>query len=103
MDGKPLYHFARTGTPLPKPIEPRSCTIYNLELVNFTEGGQHTWKAPEQEIAAEDKEAIEKLEKMVQQNTEGVVEAEADKMPEASGESTTATEERQPEASINGK
>jgi len=88
---------------LPKPIEPRSCTIYNLELVNFTEGGQHTWKAPEQEIAAEDKEAIEKLEKMVQQNTEGVVEAEADKMPEASGESTTATEERQPEASINGK
>ena len=68
MDGKPLYEYARQNIPLPKPIESRSCMIYNLELLNFAEGGTHNWKSPTSEIAPEDKAAMERLELMVQQN-----------------------------------
>lgn len=65
MDGKPLYEYARQNLPLPKPIEARNCTIYNLELVDFKNGDEHSWTGAKEEMSQEEKDTISKLESLV--------------------------------------
>ncbi|KAG0142795.1 hypothetical protein CROQUDRAFT_66808 [Cronartium quercuum f. sp. fusiforme G11] len=68
MDGKPLYEYARNNIPLPRPIEARPCDIPEVELVNWQDGGKHTYKWPTQFITPEDQEMFDKLQAMIAAN-----------------------------------
>jgi tRNA pseudouridine55 synthase len=65
MEGKPLYEYARQNLPLPKPIEARDCTIYNLELVGWKNGSEHSWTGAKEELSQEEKDTMQKLENLV--------------------------------------
>ncbi|GAA6048158.1 hypothetical protein JCM3770_003689 [Rhodotorula araucariae] len=65
MDGKPLYEYARSNTPLPRPIPPRKVTVHALELVRFVEGTEHAYEWPKEELDDKAKGELERLEKMV--------------------------------------
>lgn len=67
MDGKPLYEYARSGTPLPRPIAARKVTVHSLELLQWTEGSGHTYEYPKEELDDKAKQELESLEKMVKE------------------------------------
>ncbi|SCV72801.1 BQ2448_4338 [Microbotryum intermedium] len=69
MDGKPLYEYARTGTPLPRPIAARKTTIHALELLNFTQGDQHSYEYPAEELDEQAKLELGRLEKMLSEGS----------------------------------
>lgn len=50
MNGKSLHEYAREGKPLPRAIEPRQVTIYDLEILPKTLSKDHDYKL----IATED-------------------------------------------------
>lgn len=92
MDGKPLYEYARSGTPLPRPIPTRKVTVHSLELLRFELGDQHTYELPKDELEEDKRRELERLEKMVKEGgttvpTEEDVAAE----PAAPESSTTAS------------
>lgn len=60
MDGKPLYEYARAGEPLPRPVDPRSCTVHSLTLVDWQD--THNWNVPKE---AMEPEMVSKLESLV--------------------------------------
>lgn len=62
MEGKPLYEYAREGKPLPRPIEPRSCTVSHLALVDWKDSAAHQWEFPTEEMEVE---MVEKMESLV--------------------------------------
>lgn len=64
MDGKPLYEYARSGTPLPRPIEKRKVTVQSLELVEW-KGSDHSFRWPEKKFTKDEQEAMEKALKSV--------------------------------------
>lgn len=66
MDGKALYEYARTGTPLPRPIDERSVTVHNLELTNWSDGSQHSWRAPDAKVSEEELQMFSKLETIIE-------------------------------------
>jgi tRNA pseudouridine55 synthase len=72
MDGRPLYEYARTNTPLPRPIEPRKCIISKLILEDWVEGGKHGYTYPEQELGEDEKASADRLESMVKESLQGV-------------------------------
>lgn len=99
MDGMPLYEYARQGKPLPKPIEARSCTIHQLELLSFKKGGEHGWKGAKEEISAEEKENMLRLERLVAESApkaEGAVSAVTEPEQTASETSATQPDETEP-------
>ncbi|KAI6028697.1 pseudouridine synthase [Pisolithus orientalis] len=59
MDGKPLYEYARSGTPLPRPIEKRKVIVHSLELVSWL-GSDHNYRWPEKQFTIGEKEAMAK-------------------------------------------
>ncbi|PCH38166.1 pseudouridylate synthase 4 [Wolfiporia cocos MD-104 SS10] len=67
MDGKPLYEYARTGTPLPRPIEKREVTIHSLELEEWLDT-KHSYRWPEKKFSEEQKIAVEKALKGAEEN-----------------------------------
>ncbi|BGO97280.1 putative Pseudouridylate synthase 4 [Rhodotorula toruloides ATCC 204091] len=67
MDGKPLYEYARSNTPLPRPIPPRKVTVHSLELLRFANGDEHTYEYPKEELEEDKKVELERLEKMVKE------------------------------------
>lgn len=82
MDGKPLYEYARSGTPLPRPIAPRKVTVSSLELINFTPGEGHEYTYPKATLGDAEKSALESLQKMIDEGgtnvPAGVVEKKRD-------------------------
>jgi len=86
MDGKPLYEYARSGTPLPRKIEKRPVTIHSLEIEKWL-GSDHDFRYPEQVLSEEQKRALEKTLRSVQENARVVDEpeepAEDDRAPTA--------------------
>lgn len=96
MDGKPLYEYARQNIPLPKPIEARDCTIYNLELVSFKDGDEHSWTGAKEELSSEEKANMERLERLLR----NAPKAEGDTAaPEAVAASTSTQAAEEPTAS----
>ncbi|GAA5863319.1 hypothetical protein JCM1840_007484 [Sporobolomyces johnsonii] len=88
MDGKPLYDYARSGTPLPRPIPARKVTVSAIELVRFLPGDEHTYEFPKEELGEKERLEIERLEKMVK---EGRVEVPSeDEVKKADEEQATA-------------
>ena len=67
MDGKPLYEYARSGTPLPRKIEKRPVTIHSLEIERWL-GSDHDFSYPEQVLSEAQKEALEKTLRSVQED-----------------------------------
>jgi len=67
MDGKPLYEYARSGTPLPRKIEKRPVTVHSLEIEEWL-GNDHDFRYPEQVLSEEQKQALEKTLKSVQED-----------------------------------
>lgn len=75
MDGKPLYEYARSGTPLPRKIEKRPVTIHSLEIEKWL-GSDHDFRYPEQVLSEAQKQALENTLKSVQENAQVVDEPE---------------------------
>ncbi|GAA5836884.1 hypothetical protein JCM11251_005813 [Rhodosporidiobolus azoricus] len=71
MDGKPLYDYARSGTPLPRPIPSRKVTVSSLRLLRFSPGTEHEYDAPKEKLGEKERLEVERLEKMVREG--GVV------------------------------
>jgi len=69
MDGKPLYEYARSGTPLPRKIEKRPVTIHSLEIEEWL-GSDHTFRYPDQVLSEEQKRALEKTLRSVQEDAQ---------------------------------
>ena len=67
MDGKPLYEYARSGTPLPRKIEKRPVTIHSLEIEEWL-GSAHNFAYPEQVLSEEQKQALENTLRSVQED-----------------------------------
>jgi len=86
MDGKPLYEYARSGTPLPRKIEKRPVTIHSLEIEKWL-GSDHEFRYPEQVLSEAQKQALEKTLRSVQEDARVVDEpegsAEDDRTPTA--------------------
>lgn len=58
MDGKPLYHYARNGIPLPRKIEQRPVTVHSIEIAEW-KGSDHSYRYPEKKFTVEEKKAVE--------------------------------------------
>lgn len=72
MDGKPLYEYARENMPLPRPIEARSCTVYELVLERWIPAAQspedaegHHYKFPEKELTEEQRNSMKQVKELV--------------------------------------
>lgn len=81
MDGKPLYEYARSGTPLPRPIAARKVTVHELSLLRFTPGEGHTYEYPKEVLQGKEKEELERLARMVKEG--GTVVPEVETLAEA--------------------
>ncbi|PQE28422.1 hypothetical protein CJF30_00008151 [Rutstroemia sp. NJR-2017a BBW] len=68
MNGKPLYEYAREGKEIPKAIERREVTVSELELLEWYEGGSHSWKAPTEEAGYAEVNVATKLWKQENAN-----------------------------------
>ncbi|CED82107.1 Pseudouridine synthase [Phaffia rhodozyma] len=72
MDGKPLYEYARSNTPLPRPIEPRKVIVHELVLESWDDaatsedGEGHHFQWPTEVMSAEDKLIFDKSKKLVE-------------------------------------
>jgi len=86
MDGKPLYEYARSGTPLPRKIEKRPVTVHSLEIEEWL-GNDHDFRYPEQVLSEDQKQALEKTLKSVQEDARVVDEPEE---PAEDGRAPTA-------------
>lgn len=78
MDGKPLYEYARTNTPLPRPIDARRANISLLQLESFTPAtivpgdGGHTYVPPKEQLSAEEREVYFRMSRLTREA--GIVE-----------------------------
>lgn len=61
VQGKKLYEFAREGKEVPVEIKERPVEVVELEMVEWMEGGTHTFSWPEEEAAKEEKVVAEKV------------------------------------------
>ena len=82
MDGKPLYEYARSGKPLPRPIEKRKCTVASLVLTDWQEAAAsptspgHHFSWPKKELSPSAKQEHDKIVELLHQ-----VEANAPETP----------------------
>ncbi|PLW05229.1 hypothetical protein PCANC_27594 [Puccinia coronata f. sp. avenae] len=81
MDGKPLYEYARNNIPLPRPIEARRCEVVKIEMVEWKEAGEHSYKWPTEMISEEESKIFQRAETLVKQT--GVVKSESAQPPKA--------------------
>ena len=58
MDGKPLYEYARSGTPLPRPIARRPVTVHSLSLTHWIPGSEHNYTFPEKKFTDEERKQL---------------------------------------------
>jgi len=86
MDGKPLYEYARSGIPLPRKIEKRPVTIHSLEIEEWL-GSDHDFKHPEKVLSGEQKQALERTLRSVQEDVRAADEPEE---PVNDGQASTA-------------
>lgn len=97
MDGKPLYDYARSNTPLPRPIPARAVTISHLSLINFTPAqvvpgdGGHTYEMPAKQLNDEEKEVFERLTRMSKEA--GIVDEKGERVDEKVPEGTAVLPE----------
>lgn len=59
MDGKPLHEYAREGKPLPRAIEPRQVTVYDLQVMDDSLTKNHNYP-----LIRPSREVLETLQKL---------------------------------------
>lgn len=59
MDGKPLHEYAREGKPLPRAIEPRQVTVYDLHIMDDSLTRNHNYS-----LMRPSGEALDTLQKL---------------------------------------
>ena len=61
VEGKKMYEYAREGKELPIEIQERPVEVMELEMVEWMEGGAHSYELPEAEADSEEKLVASKL------------------------------------------
>ncbi|KAI0011216.1 trub family pseudouridylate synthase-containing protein [Xylariaceae sp. FL0662B] len=61
MEGKPLYEYAREGKPIPREIATREVEVSDLELVEWFEPGEHTYRWPADEATSFERSFAEQV------------------------------------------
>ena len=61
VQGKPLYQYAREGKEVPVEIEERPVEVHSLEMVEWMDGGTHSYDWPDEEAAEEEKVVVDKV------------------------------------------
>lgn len=64
VQGKHLYEYAREGKEVPIEIKARPVEVLELELVEWMDGGRHSFKWPEEEAKQEECDVAEKLQRL---------------------------------------
>ncbi|KAI5119185.1 hypothetical protein M0805_000639 [Coniferiporia weirii] len=85
MNGKPLYEYARSGTPLPRPIERRAVTVHALELTHWIAGGEHAYRFPAKKFTDEEREKMENALRGVEIPADAVIKDEPEGAAAAAG------------------
>ncbi|KAI1449945.1 pseudouridine synthase [Annulohypoxylon stygium] len=67
MDGKPLYEYAREGKALPREIQARDVEVTNIELVEWYEPGEHSYRWPTEEATVFERKFAEEVFKIKDQ------------------------------------
>ncbi|KAI1096682.1 pseudouridine synthase [Rostrohypoxylon terebratum] len=67
MDGKPLYEYAREGKALPREIQARDVEVNNIELIEWYEPGEHSYRWPAGEATAFERSFAEEVFKIKDQ------------------------------------
>ncbi len=85
MDGKPLYEYARSGTPLPRPIEARQSTVHDIELVGWQEAvddtlSGHAYLWPSRQISEAQRASLESVEKLISASNAACSDAAEDRI-----------------------
>lgn len=57
--------YARSNTPLPRPIPARKVTVSSLSLLHFTDGSSHAYSYPKSALGDAEKNALESLQRMI--------------------------------------
>lgn len=60
VQGKRLYEYAREGKEVPKEIEERPMTVEHLEMLEWMEGGTHSWQWPTEIAGTPERQFAEK-------------------------------------------
>lgn len=82
MDGKPLYEYARSGIPLPRPIERRKVTVHSLELVDWLPSGSHSFRFPEKKFTDEERAKLARSLRGAEIGADEEIKNEPDVKPE---------------------
>jgi tRNA pseudouridine55 synthase len=61
VQGKPLYQYAREGKEVPIEIEERPVEVHSLEMVEWMDGGTHSYNWPDEEAPEEEKVVVDKV------------------------------------------
>lgn len=67
MAGKPLYEYAREGRPIPREIATREVEVTELELVDWYEPGEHSYRWPAEEATTFEQNFAEQVWKVEKQ------------------------------------
>ncbi|KAI1466321.1 pseudouridine synthase [Daldinia caldariorum] len=67
MEGKPLYEYAREGKPIPREVPTREVTVAELDLVEWYEPGQHSYRWPAEEATTFERNFAEQVWKIGKQ------------------------------------
>ncbi|KAK6951853.1 hypothetical protein Daesc_006378 [Daldinia eschscholtzii] len=67
MEGKPLYEYAREGKPIPREVATREVVVTELDLVEWYEPGQHSYRWPAQEATTFERNFAEQVWKIEKQ------------------------------------
>lgn len=104
MDGKPLYEYARSNLPLPRPIPSRKVTISQIDLLSFTPGEARTdsYEYPKEHLDEKARLEIERLEKMVKEGGT-VIPSEEEVVKKVDGESESVVDEKREDKSYESE
>ena len=64
IQGKRLYEYAREGKEIPKEIEKRPVEVKEIEIVEWMEGGTHSFHLPEEEADDEAKDLAKEVSQL---------------------------------------
>ncbi|KAI1138779.1 trub family pseudouridylate synthase-containing protein [Hypoxylon sp. FL0543] len=67
MEGKPLYEYAREGKPIPREIATREVEVTEMELIEWYEPGEHSYRWPAEEATTFERNFAEQVWKIEKQ------------------------------------
>lgn len=83
MDGRPLYEYARSGVPLPRPIAPRSVSVRRIDCTAFER--DHQFREPGRVFTSEERKNLERCLKGLDGQSDGEKKGEEENEAEDGG------------------